>query len=783
MKKLVSLLLAFVLCAAPVFTACGGGTDEGAGGGKPGPDDRTEVVMQAYGNDLQKQEYNAMVKAFNQSEYARQNGLYLRMTQFLADSVYQSGIESGQTLSSDNIVDIMFVNDRMFKKWANFGFFTDVKAYTQKKSYQEKLDKMWSSIYPRFRYNRNGNTSYADDPLWGVPIDTSPTAIYYNRQAMENVGVIVISVDDEVVTAENYAQFAKEYAGLTEAMIGQNLMDLWNDNLIADKFNQYHDTCGNRDSEDLKYPLSGGTTGAGFAADVLTHPDEYANTDKIIVPKKGYYRQDCINNFQGTNENNAESSVWSNPNEGSATENVKVFNASIAMNWDEIEDLARLLSMSQNKVNHNRKDANERSVATTYGYYTEWWFNYGWSVGGDCLQDLTGEGVWTFGLPDWSANYKVTEYALDRVDEETGEKYYLGVNTGTHYKAGDTIEYLDKLNVKKYGPEIDEDGRFVKDEDGNIVFNDGDLLIPAANGGVRIFDPVTQKEGEVLGGSPKEYTSDTSIRPEIKDNATNDITVNPEAKFIQLPSTKSAVNRYLNCVGKTLGMMPTTNGTAGDGFDTVAQFGDGKIAMIVERGYEIGRLREFTKANNIEWGVAPLPQYKEYKNPLTNDTTVKAQGVEGGHSEAVSLCITPTSKKADAAWKVIDWLTSDVMVVKGKEENAGQYYKALAGYIPNQPSLANSSTFIKDEERTPNLDIFFDMLEYEKPGDWWYLTDNAWINEWANPLNTMVRNDQMPAETWFNNYTISSASKLVAYSYFFGSPSYETIYTQGLQKA
>ena len=61
-------------------------------------------------------------------------------------------------------------------------------------------------------------------------------------------------------------------------------------------------------------------------------------------------------------------------------------------------------------------------------------------------------------------------------------------------------------------------------------------------------------------------------------------------------------------------MMPTTNGTAGDGFDTVAQFGDGKIAMIVERGYEIGRLREFTKANNVEWGVAPLPQYKEDKN-------------------------------------------------------------------------------------------------------------------------------------------------------------------------
>ena len=778
MKKLVSLLLALVLCSAPVFTACQPKDNEGGGPG--GDPTRTEIVMQGFGNDQQKAEYTAMVKAFNQSEYARQNNLTLRMTQFLADTVYVQGIESGNTLSSDNKVDIIFVDDRHFKKWANYGFVVDVKAKTSSAAYQEKLNNMWSSIYPRFRYNRNGNTSYADDPLWGVPVDTSPTAIYYNRQAMENVGIIVISVDDEVVTDANFDQYAKEYAGLTAEMKGKNLMDLWNENKIADKFGQYHNTCGNRDNEEQKYPLSGNTTGAGYAADILAQPDEYAGTETIVVPKKGFFRQDSFNNFIGTSEANSDSSTWDNPNADGVNEIVKVFNASIAMNWDETEDLARLLSIAQNKNNLNRK-AGERSVATTYGYYTEWWFNYGWSVGGDCLQDLTGEGTWTYGLADWSANYKVTENALDQVDEN-GNKYYLGANTGTHYKAGDTLEYLDKLNVKAYGPKVDEEGRYEKDEDGNIVFNKGDLLIPAQNGGLRTYNTETGKESDVIGGSPKEYTSDASIRSEIKNNATTDITVNPDAKFIQLPSTKAAVNRYLNCVGKSLGIMPTTKGTQ-SGFDTVAQFGDGRIAMIVERGYEIGRLREFTKANSIEWGVAPLPQYKEYKNPTSNDTTVKAQGVKGGHSEATALCITKTSKNADNAWKVIDWLTSDTMTVKGTTENAGQYYKALAGYIPNQPTLANSSTFIKDDEKNLNLDIFFDMLEYEKAGDWWYLSDNAWIDIWANPLNSQVRNDEMSAETWFNNYTIASCNKLIEYSYYFGSDAYKSIYTQGLQRA
>lgn len=243
-------------------------------------------------------------------------------------------------------------------------------------------------------------------------------------------------------------------------------------------------------------------------------------------------------------------------------------------------------------------------------------------------------------------------------------------------------------------------GRYEKDEDGNIVFNDGDLLIPAQNGGLRTYDTKTGKESDVIGGNPKEYTSDASIRPEIKNSATTDITVDPDAKFIQLPSTKAAVNRYLNCVGKSLGIMPPTKGTQ-SGFDTVAQFGDGRIAMIVERGYEIGRLREFTKANSIEWGVAPLPQYKEYKNPSSNDTTVKAQGVEGGHSEATALCITKTSKNFDNAWKVIDWLTSDTMTVKGTTENAGQYFKAACRLHPQH--AYSSLTALPSSKTTKKL--------------------------------------------------------------------------------
>ena len=752
MKKLISLMLAMVLCLTPVLVSCGEpntptptppGTDTddpGTGGS------RTVIFMQGYGDEEQHKEFNSMVEGFNNSDYARQYGLILTLD-WLGQTTYEQGIENGSTVSPDNRVDIMFVNDRKFKLWATNGYMDDLSAYTSTSEYrEEKLGNMWSSIYPRFRYNSNGNTSYEDDTLWGVPVDTSPTAIYYNRQAMENCGVIVISVDDDVVTQDNFAQFQGEYEGLTSDMMGEHLMDLWNENKIADKFGQWHDTCGNRGGVDS----NGNPDGGGYEADVLV-------TREITVPAKGYYREDSYNNYV-----KADGYAWVNPNAGGVTSVVKVFNASIAMNWDEIEDLAQLLTLTKNKNNHNRRTT-RGDVATTYGYYTEWWFNYGWSVGGDCLQDLTGEGTWTYGLTDWSTNYKVTA---------AGDGY-VGKNTGTVYHEGDTIEFIDKLDVVAYGPEYDETGAMVVDDEGNIVFNDGDLLLPNQQGGFEVYNETTQGTTP-LGSNPDQlYTYDSAIRDEIKDNATDDM-ADTEAMFLELPSTKDAVNRYLQCI--QLGVMPLPSSFGGNS-STIAEFGNGNIAMVVELGYQIGLVRALTESYEIEWGVAPLPQYKEYVSPSTDDTTVKVQGVEGGHSEATALCIAKASKNKQNAWYVIDWLTSDYMTVNGEQEAAGQYYKALAGYIPNQPTIANSSTFIKEDEKTLNLDIFFDVLEFEEAGDWWYLPDNAWINIWASPLNEQVRNNQMTPEQWFNNYCLQCTQELIDYSYFFGSDAFQNIFS------
>lgn len=713
-----------------VCKLCGKTLTRTAKGTKIDTSDRIKIKLQAYGDENQKEMFISVVRAFNNSLYSSANGLYLTLAQFLTESVYFNCIERGDLIAPDNTVDIIAVPDTKLKKWANDGYIESLGN-----AWDDKIGDMYPGVVNRFRHNPNGNTSYADDALWGVPFDAASTAIYYNRQAMENAGVIVISVDDDTVNEANYERYSAIYQGLTSDSLGKNLIALWNENKIADKFGQYHDSCGNR----------GDGKGAGFDADVL-------QKQSIVVPAKGYFRQDSQSNL-------STEKSWVNPNANGVTAVVKVFNASVAMNIDELEDLARLLSTSNNTVTHGRKTESGRNVATTYGCYTEYYEDFARAVGGDFLLDLTGEGVWALGTDDASANYLVTVNALDKTDEN-GEKYYEGVNTGTHYKAGETLKYLDKLDVKKFAPLIGKDGKYQKDESGNIVFNDGDMLVPAANGGVRIYNRETDTLGEVSGEN-----ASTCIHAEIKDNATDDISANPTAKFVVLPSTMVALNRYYGLI-KDSGIMPVTSGTATP-FDTIAQFGEGKIAMVAEKSDLIGRVRELTAENDVEWGVAPLPVYKKYKNPQSDDVTVSAEGVKTGVSTVIALCMTRPTKYThrEEALKVIEWLTNASIRVGETTEHAGQYYKAAAGYIPVCRTAAQHSAFIKETEKNLNIGLFFDALEYERPALGWYMPNNVWLTY----CNIEHGSDN-----------IGAAKSLSGNSYFFGDNEFRSKYEAAL---
>ncbi len=100
-----------------------------------------------------------------------------------------------------------------------------------------------------------------------------------------------------------------------------------------------------------------------------------------------------------------------------------VFNNRIPMNWEELVEIATLFTRSENA-----------GSPTTYGFFNEWWFSFGWSVGGDCLEWDEAKDQYVMALGEDAKNYLVT--GSDKIT----------VN-GTSYGAGEILSYADKHYV------------------------------------------------------------------------------------------------------------------------------------------------------------------------------------------------------------------------------------------------------------------------------------------------------------------------------------------------
>lgn len=355
------------------------------------------------------------------------------------------------------------------------------------------------------------------------------------------------------------------------------------------------------------------------------------------------------------------------------------FNNQVPMSWEETDACALLV---QNYMRNTLKNAKG------YGYFTEWWFNYGWSVGGDCIQQIPSDAYdcgyyYDFTLMDDTANYIVA----DDVESVT-------VN-GNTYRAGEIIDYVDKIDMSGYAK-------------------------TTAGGSSRKDTYVVTAEVEAL----------------VSEGKLNRLPSQREAfiEFVRL-GTSTNVNVELGDVKLPgYGITMTPNSIGSDSAKTQA-FMYGNVAMLVDGRWNVTEFRNKVGASEADsgnsayfkWDVAPLPMYKEYDE--NGDITV--HGVEAGHSGSVALCISAKSKVANAAWKFIEYCASE----------DGQSLQAEAGFaIPLQKDLANSEVFLQSDKYPYNSKIFIDATEYEVAGDWWYLRDNKWIDEWANVLNGSVRN-------------------------------------------
>lgn len=614
LKKLAAISLAVAMPGATLaMTACTPGDARARG--------KTNIIFCTYGDDSELGIYTAMVDEFNNT-YGEENKIFVTHTAIPLTG-YDSYITSMSTTKDG--YDVFLVIEDKFKKWVNMGFVADMTDYFDAVTDIDTSD-VFDTTVNRLRLNVENNTSNVDDPLYGLPLDTKPSALYYNETMFEKAGIIIISVDEKD-------------------------MDAWNKGEIADKR-------GNKKSD-------------------------FEKLKDINVPKKGYFRSRSPYN---------PNYEWQLP----ASDEILVFNNRIAMNWDELEDLAMIFSAGSNAQATSK-------FGTDYGFFTEWWFNYGWSVGGNCLQDLSGDGEWNFSLLDSTPNYIVT-----------AEAGYTGEYTGIKYSKGETLEFNDKFNVPK-----------------------GKVMTPDSVGGYTL-------DGQPVG-----------IRPSVKAAATAET-------LYELPSVRDAFTRYLRLGAKKEALIEGAGGLNISPNPAIFNnrtrqnyFHSQKLAMLVDYSSYIEIFSEKAEEKGFEWDVAPLLVYKEYvdpDDPFCDET--KIVGKAAGESNSKAMIVRKRSESKEAAAKFISWMAS----------SEGQSIRAKNGHFPNQRYLLDEIQY--NGHAPKNVTVFSEAMEYQGAGDWWYLPDDAWIKVWATPLNSEVRNGgekDMTYDQWKKSAIPDTNKKLTEY--------------------
>ena len=627
-KKVLCLSLAAAMSVS-TLASCGGG----------GKTSET-VNFWVYGTDSQLEMYYQLTEKFNET-YGAEHGIKAKAVEVLS-SAYMGTVTN--LMGSSTAPDVVIMEDAEYKKWIIGNYIADISDI-----YDVHTDISVGEIEPltlnRLRYDVKTNTSNVEDPLYALPLDPRPTALYYNKGLMEEAGIIVISVDEDK-------------------------LDAWNTGEIEDGY-------GKKKSD-------------------------YAKLNGVTVPAKGYYRSANPYYFDELGEG------WIKPDVDGGE--VMVFNNRIAMNWDEVEDLAMYFTASYNPGTNGRSQ-----FGTTYGYFTETWFNYGWTVGGDCLYDLTGEGKWNFGLLDPNPNYIVKE-----------GKTFAG-RTGTQYKGGETIAFYDKMNA-----------------DANEV------LVPDAEGDYLRADGATK----------------AGIWTEIQ----NEMAKGADSALLELPSTKEAFQRYLKLgMGKDIGN-PNNIVEGAYGLDIspnpanitdinpiYKQFYSGDILCFVGESQIMQEIAVYADDYDLEWDIAPLVQYKEYVDPSEPSCDeVLVKGVDAGHSRNGSLGINRMSSKLDQAKAFVKWMC-------GLD---GQKARAKMGFFPTQGELMDELTFANSSYAPSNVKVFAESLKYQRPGDWWYMPDTLWVEAWCVDLNNNVRNGKKSYANWYKNAIAATNTRLLSYEKF-----------------
>lgn len=529
--------------------------------------------------------------------------------------------------------DLILVSESTFRNWATraggYGYFEDLTKYVENDP-DSAVNKIMPAALNRYRYNNRTMTSNPTDPLLAIPYDVDATTILYNSTAIEKQGIKIISVDEEDIEAFNNG--APDRYGKTKDDYGITL------NVRPRGFDRRK-----ADGTNMNYVAAKYVSGV---------PDRTRE-----------------------NWNNG----WVKPEydaSGKVTE-VMIFNNRISMSWDEIEDFGRImtgLAGDSSKPNYYSVDDSYRPT-TDWGYYTEWWFSYGWGVGGDCIQDTTGEGDFKFSLLDTTLKRAV------------------------YRKEGDTQDITKDIQVSD-----PVSGKFIYVED-----NGSDN--PASYG---------LSDGEYVG--PVLPTQRSAFE-----------------RFFYLQKPRAYDGLYLG---------PRQKSDIGSSSD-LAFFQTGRMALFMTTKTRMLAMRK--AVSSFDWDIAPPICYKVYDE--NGDTVVtKTTAVSLNHTNA--MAIWKNSPNKQAAYKFLKYYTT------------GQFQADVAdaaiqcSAIPEQ--MHEYFVKVTEAKNVPpkNISIYEKCAPNQYLIDIYYFPDEAWLWEWANPLNQNYRENNGSLDDFWTSKTTGSTAPL-----------------------
>lgn len=346
----------------------------------------------------------------------------------------------------------------------------------------------------------------------------------------------------------------------------------------------------------------------------------------------------------------------------------KVFNNRIPMNWEETRILCR---------------AFQKQYDYEYGYMSEWWFNYGWSIGGDCVGYDETKGQYVMTLGDKQNNYLVTQAVT--------------VN-GNSYAAGDILSYEDKSWLNQNAAELSKvvGSLYVlpSQYDATLEFNR--LGIPTDK----------QAENGIYG---------YGIAPNTVENRTQRFASGVDCPFL-IDSYGEALS-FQKILGADLELAVPTCYREYVGGSTYEADGTEYLKVIGET-YD---------------GAVYTGEVK-----VENGTPIVGRSTAASAASGFFLPKNTRNKNYDAAFKFASWAAGpegQKIIAKGNT------------LVPNQMSFALSKEFTESPDRAiANMWAGSWIAQEGDIGDYTYFTTSTWIVEWSQTFNNDVRKGLMTLE-------------------------------------